>query len=118
MCFNSPMFGIYLLIAPFVPGAAFTDVGPRDQVSSSVGTRLAWFRICACFTFSREELLWYRCVDLGLSKELGSLGKLSEVCKKPRDAEGIVTKAAFMSEREAHKCMFCKDLTACCTGAS
>lgn len=57
-------------------------------------------------------------VDLGLSKELGSLGKLSEVCKKPRDAEGIVTKAAFMSEREAHKCMFCKDLTACCTGAS
>lgn len=34
MCFNCPMFGFYLLIAPFVPGAAFKDVGPRDQVSS------------------------------------------------------------------------------------
>lgn len=48
-------------------------------------------------------------VDSALLKELGSLGKLSEVCKKRRGLEGRVTKAAFTSEHEAHKCMFCKD---------
>lgn len=40
-CLNCPAVGFYLLIVPFVPGAAFKGIGPCE-VSSGVGTQLAW----------------------------------------------------------------------------
>lgn len=44
-----------------------------------------------------------------MPEELRSLGALSEVCEKPRGSEGVATKAAFLSEHEAHQCLFRQD---------
>lgn len=71
-CLNSPAVEFYLLIVPFVPGAAFKGIGPCE-VSSGVGTQLAW--------------LWKSCfgidVYLGFCIELGSNpGKLCKARKK------------------------------------
>lgn len=39
--FKVSSVGFYLLLVPFVPGAAFKGIGPCE-VSSGVGTQLAW----------------------------------------------------------------------------
>lgn len=75
------MFGFYLFIAPFVPGAAFKDIGPCDQYQ--VEQVHNWPDYVSVPVLSSPKKSCFGIdVYLDSDKELGSrFGKLSEAYK-------------------------------------
>lgn len=104
MCFNCSVIEFYLLIGPFIFGAAFKYVGLCDQVSisSSGDTQLACIPICLfCLLPGTASL-----VQMFTWVHIKNWATILESFLKSKNlkglAGGIVTKAAFTSLNTKH----------------